>query len=98
MVTYAKGMFTSEQICVIKGAPEVIARIIGYDAYLSKVSLQQERGRRASLIVFTGSIRVFDGFIQYCVTTNACGIIPLPMYIGYIWDILPQAIELPRMK
>ena len=47
MVTYAKGMFTNEQICVIKGAPEVIARIIGYDAYLSKVSLQQERGRRA---------------------------------------------------
>ncbi len=47
MVTYSKGIFTNDQICVIKGAPEVISRIIGYDAYLAMVSQQQERGRRA---------------------------------------------------
>ena len=32
---------------VIKGAPEVISRIIGVNEYLAEVATQQERGRRA---------------------------------------------------
>jgi Ca2+-transporting ATPase len=32
---------------VIKGAPEVVSRIIGVDKYLAEVASQQERGRRA---------------------------------------------------
>ncbi|MDO4735847.1 MAG: HAD-IC family P-type ATPase, partial [Bacteroidia bacterium] len=47
MVTYAKQIFTNEKICVIKGAPEVISKIIGVDSFLTMVGEQQERGRRA---------------------------------------------------
>lgn len=47
MVTYAKHIFTNEKICVIKGAPEVISKIIEVDFFLTMVGEQQERGRRA---------------------------------------------------
>lgn len=47
MVTYANKLSNNEKIIVIKGAPEVIARIIGFDGFLTKVSDQQARGRRA---------------------------------------------------
>ncbi len=47
MVTHAKSNQTGEEIMVIKGAPEVISRIIGRSDYLEEVATQQERGRRA---------------------------------------------------
>jgi Ca2+-transporting ATPase len=47
MVTHAKSNQTGEEIMVIKGAPEVISRIIGQSDYLAEVATQQERGRRA---------------------------------------------------
>ena len=47
MVTHAKSNQTGEEIMVIKGAPEVISRIIGRNDYLAEVATQQERGRRA---------------------------------------------------
>ena len=47
MVTHAQSNQTGEEIMVIKGAPEVISRIIGHSDYLAEVATQQERGRRA---------------------------------------------------
>ena len=47
MVSYAQDRETGEKWMVAKGAPEVIARMIGYNAYLDSVSVQQARGRRA---------------------------------------------------
>lgn len=47
MVTYAVHGKTGEKAIVIKGAPEVVARIIGDDSFLGKVAAQQARGRRA---------------------------------------------------
>ncbi len=47
MVTQAQNEESKEEIILIKGAPEVIARIIRYDKYLGEVSTQQARGRRA---------------------------------------------------
>ncbi len=47
MVTHAKSQATGKEIMVIKGAPEVISRIIGRNDYLAEVATQQERGRRA---------------------------------------------------
>ncbi len=47
MVTQAMNLETEEEVIMIKGAPEVIARIIRYDEYLQEVSVQQARGRRA---------------------------------------------------
>ena len=47
MVTHAKSNQTGKEIMVIKGAPEVISRIIGRNDYLAEVATQQERGRRA---------------------------------------------------
>ena len=47
MVTHAKSTQSGKEIMVIKGAPEVISRIIGRNDYLAEVATQQERGRRA---------------------------------------------------
>ncbi len=47
MVSHAVEEGTGERLLVIKGAPEVIARIINHDSFLAKVSDQQARGRRA---------------------------------------------------
>jgi Ca2+-transporting ATPase len=47
MLTHAKSEKTGKEIMVIKGAPEVISRIIGVNEYLAEVATQQERGRRA---------------------------------------------------
>lgn len=47
MVTYAKHSVSGEEIIVIKGAPEVISKIIKNDTFLAEVSRQQDRGRRA---------------------------------------------------
>ncbi|MED9995781.1 MAG: calcium-translocating P-type ATPase, PMCA-type [Paludibacteraceae bacterium] len=47
MVTHAKSNKTGNEVMVIKGAPEVISRIIGRNDYLAEVATQQERGRRA---------------------------------------------------
>ena len=45
MVTHAKK--DGKEIMVIKGAPEIISKIIGVDSYLAEVATQQARGRRA---------------------------------------------------
>lgn len=47
MVSHIKDNNTNSEYFVIKGAPEVISRIINYDKYLNEVSEQQARGRRA---------------------------------------------------
>ena len=47
MVTYAKETTTGKKVIVIKGAPEVVSRIIGDDTFLPTVLAQQARGRRA---------------------------------------------------
>ena len=47
MLTHAKSTKTGKEIMVIKGAPEIISKVIGVDSYLAEVALQQERGRRA---------------------------------------------------
>lgn len=55
MVIQAKDIKTQEEIIVIKGAPEVIARIIKNDRFLVEVSNQQARGRRAIAAAVIGS-------------------------------------------
>ena len=47
MVTSARKKDGGEEIIVIKGAPEVISRIIKDETYMTEVSKQQDRGRRA---------------------------------------------------
>lgn len=47
MVTYAVNQETGEKAIVIKGAPEVIARITTDGSFLGLVAEQQARGRRA---------------------------------------------------
>lgn len=47
MVTAAHSVASGEKRLMIKGAPEVISRIIGRDDYLAEVAQQQDRGRRA---------------------------------------------------
>lgn len=47
MVTYVEKREDGSMLLMIKGAPEVIAKLINKDDYLSEVSLQQARGRRA---------------------------------------------------
>lgn len=47
MVSHIKDNNTATEYFVIKGAPEVVSRIINYDKYLNEVSEQQARGRRA---------------------------------------------------
>lgn len=47
MLTRARCRHTGKEYILLKGAPEVVARIIGMDYFLSDVVKQQERGRRA---------------------------------------------------
>lgn len=47
MASLVKEKSTGRQLIVLKGAPEVIARIIGRDQHLTLVGEQQLRGRRA---------------------------------------------------
>lgn len=55
MVSHIRNVATRQQYVVIKGAPEVVSRIIGYDAYLEDVARQQARGRRAISAAVLGS-------------------------------------------
>ena len=55
MVTQAREINTEKEIIVIKGAPEVIARIIRNSSFLDEVSNQQARGRRAISAAVIGS-------------------------------------------
>ena len=55
MVTQARDINTEKEIMVIKGAPEVIARIIRNSSFLDEVSNQQARGRRAISAAVIGS-------------------------------------------
>ncbi len=47
MVSQIRNKATGEECIVIKGAPEVVSRIIGFSDYLAEVANQQSRGRRA---------------------------------------------------
>ncbi|MCM0236672.1 calcium-translocating P-type ATPase, PMCA-type [Bacteroides fragilis] len=47
MVTYIEKRSDGSKLMMIKGAPEVIAKLINKDDYLVEVSNQQARGRRA---------------------------------------------------
>lgn len=47
MITHIQNNETKEELITIKGAPEVIAKIINFNDHLIKVSEQQSRGRRA---------------------------------------------------
>lgn len=47
MVTYVEKRSDGSKLMMIKGAPEVIAKLISKDDYLVEVSKQQARGRRA---------------------------------------------------
>lgn len=60
MVTYAKHHTTGEELIMIKGAPEVIARIIRRHDFLSEVSDQQARGRRAISAAFIEDISFYE--------------------------------------
>lgn len=47
MATYIHDNNTEERFILIKGAPEVIARIIGENTFMTKISNEQNKGRRA---------------------------------------------------
>lgn len=47
MVTSARQLSDGTMLLMIKGAPEIISRLIGRDDYLAEVAEQQNRGRRA---------------------------------------------------
>lgn len=55
MVSQIKDVKTQEELIVIKGAPEVIAKIIKNENFLSEVSNQQARGRRAISAAIIGT-------------------------------------------
>ena len=95
MVSHIRNIETKDEYVVIKGAPEVVAGIIGYDAFLGNVVLQQERGRRAiSAAVIGGS-----NFVQVQSGLERGEVISDGIYIGtwYIEDPLrpdvPEAVE-----
>ncbi len=54
MVSHLRDRESGDEMIVIKGAPEVIARIIGRDDYLARVVAEQERGRRAITAALLG--------------------------------------------
>ena len=47
MVSHLRKVSGNEEYIVIKGAPEVVSRIVGDDTCLDEVAVQQDRGRRA---------------------------------------------------
>lgn len=47
MATYIHDNNSEERFILIKGAPEVIARIIGENTFMTKISNEQNKGRRA---------------------------------------------------
>ncbi len=56
MVSRLRSRADGKEMLVIKGAPEVVARIIGRDDFLAEVAAQQARGRRAiAAAVFKGA-------------------------------------------
>lgn len=55
MVSHIQHHDTREELVVIKGAPEVVSRIINNGNYLKEVSNQQARGRRAISAAILGS-------------------------------------------
>ncbi len=55
MVSHIRSKETGDETIVIKGAPEVVSRIIGHADYLAEVVEQQARGRRAISAAVLGS-------------------------------------------
>ena len=95
MVSQIQNIETNEELIVIKGAPEVIARIIQNESFLSKVSEQQARGRRAISAAIIGSDN-YD-FVKEALENNK--VLVDAQYIGS-WFIedpvredVPSAIE-----
>ena len=95
MVSQIQNIETNEELIVIKGAPEVIARIIQDESFLSKVSEQQARGRRAISAAIIGSDN-YD-FVKEALENNK--VLVDAQYIGS-WFIedpvredVPSAIE-----
>lgn len=95
MVSQIQNIETNEELIVIKGAPEVIARIIQNESFLSKVSEQQARGRRAISAAIIGSDN-YD-FVKEALENNK--LLVDAQYIGS-WFIedpvredVPSAIE-----
>lgn len=93
MVTAAEK--DGQSILVIKGAPEVISRLIQYSGYLETVAMQQERGRRAILAAVIEKL-TFDELKSIL---ESGGPIPGAVYVG-TWFIedpvrpdVPVAIE-----
>ncbi len=61
MVSYVQNNNTRDEMILIKGAPEVVARIIGKKHFLDKVAQQQQRGRRAiAAATITGEVDYED--------------------------------------
>ena len=56
MVSHIKDKKQSDEYVVVKGAPEVISRIISCDSYLDEVASQQARGRRAISAAVLGGV------------------------------------------
>lgn len=69
---------TGRRLLVLKGAPEVVARLIGYDAHLPVVSAQQERGRRA----ISAACVEAESFAAMKASIEAHGTVPAGRYIG----------------
>ncbi len=95
MVSQIQNIETNEELIVIKGAPEVIARIIQNESFLFKVSEQQARGRRAISAAIIGSDN-YD-FVKEALENNK--VLVDAQYIGS-WFIedpvredVPSAIE-----
>ena len=93
MVTAAEK--DGQSILVIKGAPEVISRLIQYSGYLETVAMQQERGRRAISAAVIEKL-TFDELKNIL---ESGGPIPGAVYVG-TWFIedpvrpdVPVAIE-----
>lgn len=94
MVSSVRKKSSGQQLLLIKGAPEIIARIIGYDLYMETVAQQQNRGRRAiSAALINGE------FAQVKAQLEAGQRLPDCKYLGS-WFIedpvrsdVPEAIE-----
>ena len=56
MVSHIRQAKERSELVVIKGAPEVVSRIICFDEYLDEVSKQQARGRRAISAAVLGEV------------------------------------------
>lgn len=95
MVTHAKSNQTGEEVMVIKGAPEVISRIIGRNDYLAEVATQQERGRRAisAAIIASNQFDTIKKELEQGYALNNCTYIGTWFIEDPVRSDVPLAIE-----